>query len=161
MIVAGCPAAPGEEHRVGRQLLAQLYLQQTGMPLPPILKTAMGKPYFSESLWHFSITHTRGQVFCALAQQPLGIDAERLDRHINPALAEKILSPSEWEQYQSAADKQRALLTFWVLKEAEAKASGKGLRIYPNHTAFRLDDPRVTERDGCLLAVVVGSEILL
>ena len=74
MIVAGCPAAPGEEHRVGRQLLAQLYLQQTGMPLPPILKTAMGKPYFSESPWHFSITHTRGQVFCALAQQPLGID---------------------------------------------------------------------------------------
>ena len=161
MMVAGCPAAPGEEHRVGRQLLEQMYLQQTGMAMPPILTAALGKPYFAEGPWHFSITHTRGQVFCALAQQPVGIDAERLDRQISPTLAEKILSPSELMQYREAEDPQRALLTFWVLKEAEAKASGKGLRIYPNHTAFHLDDPRVTERDGCLLAVVTGSEILM
>ena len=46
------------------------------------------------------------------------------------------------------------MLTFWVLKEAAAKLSGEGLRGYPNHTHFSLEDPRVTELDGCILAVM-------
>jgi phosphopantetheinyl transferase len=46
------------------------------------------------------------------------------------------------------------LLTFWVLKEAAAKQSGTGLNGYPNHTHFSLDDPRVTESHGCLLAII-------
>ena len=48
----------------------------------------------------------------------------------------------------------RALLTFWVLKEAQVKRTGEGLRGYPNKTDFSLDDPRVTEMDGCLVAVI-------
>ena len=50
-------------------------------------------------------------------------------------------------------DKRRALLTFWVLKEAQVKRTGDGLRGYPNKTDFFLEDPRVTEMDGCLVAV--------
>jgi phosphopantetheinyl transferase len=46
------------------------------------------------------------------------------------------------------------LLTFWVLKEAEAKLSGQGLKGYPNHTNFSLEDPRVTQMEGCLVAVM-------
>ena len=69
-------------------------------------------------------------------------------------LAERILSPSEKEQYDAAENKSKALLTFWVLKEAQAKLTGEGLRIYPNHTNFTLDDPRVTETEGCLVAVM-------
>ena len=53
-----------------------------------------------------------------------------------------------------AQDKHYALLKFWVLKEAAAKLSGEGLRGYPNHTDFSLEDPRVTEIDGCLVAVL-------
>ena len=84
----------------------------------------------------------------------MGIDAEELDRPIRLALADKILSPSEREQYDRAGEKRIALLTFWVLKEAAAKLEGTGLRGYPNHTAFSLDDPRVQILDGCLVAVL-------
>ena len=87
----------------------------------------------------------------------MGLDAEEVDRDINLALAEKILSPSEREQFDAAEDKRRALLTFWVLKEAQAKLTGKGLRGYPNHTNFRLDDPRVEEIEGCLVAMLIGD----
>ena len=73
---------------------------------------------------------------------------------MNLALAEKILSPAEKVRYNAATDKRRALLTFWVLKEAAAKCSGEGLRGYPNHTDFSPDDPRVTEIDGCLVAII-------
>ena len=60
----------------------------------------------------------------------------------------------EKQQFDAAEDKRLALLRFWVLKEAAAKCSGEGLRGYPNHTLFSLDDPRVTEQDNCLVAVI-------
>ena len=72
-------------------------------------------------------------------------------------LAQKILSPGERAQFEAASDPRKALLTFWVLKEAAAKLSGEGLRGYPNKTNFSLDDPRVTEIDGCLVAVMEGE----
>ena len=63
----------------------------------------------------------------------------------------------EKAQFDAASDKRKALLTFWVLKEAAAKRSGEGLRGYPNHTHFSLDDPRVTQIDGCIVAVLEGE----
>ena len=93
-----------------------------------------------------------------LAKENIAIDAEELNRRVNLSLAEKILSPDETAQFYTAPDKKRALLTFWVLKEAAAKLSGRGLHGYPNDTAFSLDDPRVRELDGCLVAILREGE---
>lgn len=150
-------ALNGLDSRVaGKLLLKQMYEELTGEEMPEIEKMHRGKPYFPNNNLHFSITHTKQTVFCAICDQPIGIDAEELTRVVNPCLAEKILSPDEYAQYQAAADedKNNALLRFWVLKEAEAKCTGIGLRGYPNHTNFRLDDPRIQEIAGCLVAVV-------
>ena len=141
-------------HDVGRALLAEMYRRETGEDLPEIRITEWGKPYFPDSPWHFSISHTKKRVFCALSRNNIGIDAEELDRDIRLALADKVLSPGEKLQFETAEDKRRALLTFWVLKEAAVKLTGTGLRGYPNHTNFSLDDPRVQERNGCLVAVL-------
>ena len=122
--------------------------------MPDILVTERGKPYFAAGKIHFSISHTKNHVFCVLSEKPVGIDAEEVDRYIRPKLATKILSPGELAQYNVAEDKNRALLTFWVLKEASAKCSGQGLQGYPSHTDFSLDDPRVTEQDGCVVAIL-------
>ena len=151
------PIAPGEGHQAGRKLLEEMVRQFTGRPMPPIAVGPRGKPYFPGSDLHFSISHSKGHVFCALSHSPIGIDAEEADRPISPALAEKILSPGEYAQWQQAADPQKALLTFWVLKEAQAKCTGEGLRGYPNHTNFTLDDPRVQQISGCLVAVIEGE----
>ena len=141
-------------HEVGRELLSDLYRRVTGRELPSIAVADRGKPYFVDSPWHFSISHTKEHAFCVLSRCPVGIDAEELDRKIDLRLADKILSPAERAEFDAAEDKRRALLTFWVLKEAAAKLTGEGLRGYPNHTAFSLSDPRVTEREGCLVAVL-------
>lgn len=145
-------------HEAGRELLARLYRSQFGGEIPEILIESGGKPYFAHGNIHFSITHTREHAFCVLADSPVGIDAEELTRAVKPGLAERILSPGELAQYRAAEDKNRALLTFWVLKEAEAKCTGKGIRGYPNQTNFSLNDPRVTEIDGCLVAVVNNED---
>lgn len=141
-------------HQAGRELLARMYEQYVGGPMPEIAVTQRGKPYFVDSPWHFSISHTPRHVFCALSRKNIGVDAEECDRDVRIMLADKILSPQEKAQYDSASDKQRTLLQFWVLKEAQAKMTGEGLRGYPNHTNFTLPDRRVREMLGCLVAVM-------
>lgn len=141
-------------HEAGRELLAKMYREIAGGEMPEIRRTPRGKPYFAEGPFWFSISHTRGHVFCALADQAVGLDAEEMDRQINLKLAEKILSPREKERFLSADNKRTALLKLWVLKEAAAKLSGEGLRGYPNHTDFSPDDPRIQELGGCYVAVL-------
>ena len=153
----GSMAIVTDGHQDGRKLLSRLYVAHVGGAEPEIVLTERGKPYFSDSPVHFSISHTKKHVFCVLSDRPVGIDAEELDRRIDLRLAEKILSPKEYAQFQAAPDPRLALLTFWVLKEAAAKATGEGLRGYPNRTEFSLNDPRVSVMDGCLVAILEGE----
>ena len=148
-------------HDVGRQLLQQLYWEEVGTDCPPILIAPRGKPYFEDSTLHFSISHTKNHAFCVLSSHPVGIDAEERDRRVNLRLADKILSPSERERFEAAEDQAAALLRLWVLKEAAAKCSGEGLNGYPNHTDFSPEDHRITEIDGCYVAVLKENDYAL
>ena len=161
MFLEGREILPGTGHKESRKLLEEMYLRYADYPMPEILVTERGKAYFKNSPWHFSVSHSKRHVFCALSQHPVGIDAEELDRRIRPELAEKILSPMERQQYDAAEDKQTALLTFWVLKEARAKFTGEGLKGYPNHTQFRLSDPRVRQLQNCLVAVIEEEDYVI
>ena len=154
MRIASCELNGLSGHEAGRKLLAELYRAETGEELPPILTEERGKPYFPDSGWHFSISHTHRHAFCVLAQHPVGIDAEETDREISLKLADKILSSGEKARFDAADDKRLALLRFWVLKEAAVKLTGEGLKGYPNKSDFSLNDPRIREIDGCLVAVM-------
>ena len=145
-------------HEAGRQLLSELYRQETGVDCPPVLVSPRGKPFFEDSALHFSISHTKKHAFCVLSPVPVGIDGEEMDRKVNLRLADKILSPQEHCRYEAAKDKRRALLRLWVLKEAAAKLSGEGLQGYPDHTDFDPEDDRIFEIDGCYVAVLEENE---
>lgn len=135
-------------HEAGRALLDRLCGHHE------IAVTERGKPYFTDGSCHFSISHTKSHVFCAVSEVPVGVDAEPLDRNIDLRLAQKILSPSERERYEQSVDKRLALLKLWVLKEAQAKATGEGLRGYPNKTDFSPDDPRVQILEDHFVAII-------
>ena len=145
-------------HRAGRDLLAQMYRDATGEDLPPIAIAPKGKPYFPDSPWHFSITHTKRHAFCALAKYPIGIDAEELDRVVHMRLVDKVLSDIEKLRLEGYEDKKDAFLRLWVLKEASVKLTGEGLGGYPNHTDFSPDDLRIQTIDGCYVAVFTDKE---
>ena len=136
-------------HEAGRQLLAELYRAETGQDLPRIAVTIQGKPYFPNVPWHFSISHTENHVFCALSQRNIGIDAEETSRDIDPKLAQRILSPAELAKFDGSRE---MLLKFWVLKEAYAKLTGRGLGNYLRQTDF--DPETVQIIDGCFVAVL-------
>ena len=155
-------ALNGLDSRVaGKLLLKQMYEELTGEEeMPEVGKMPRGKPYFLTGDLHFSITHTKTRVFCALSDKAVGIDAEDLNRKVSPSLAEKILSPNEYAIYEATPDEEKneILLRLWVMKEAEVKCSGLGLRGYPNHTDYRPDDPRIFIQDGCVVAVITEGE---
>ena len=154
LILDSCPLDGLSGHDAALNLLKRMYRQETGRSLPEILRTPRGKPYFPGSDLHFSISHTPVFAFCALSDRPVGIDAEEITRRVDLRLAQKILSPGELAIFNRARDQNETLLRFWVLKEAQAKCSGQGLRGYPNHTDFRPDDPRIRVLSGCFVAVI-------
>ena len=136
-------------HTAAYKLLAQL----AGDPLPEIVRSPQGKPFFPDRDLHFSISHTSHHAFCCLSSKNIGIDAEECDRKINTSMT-RFLSPSELARYKSASDKQACLLRLWVLKESYAKLTGRGLGNYLKNTDFDPDDPRIQIIDGCYVAVI-------
>lgn len=158
LMFAGWALHGRDGHEAGRALLEMLYRQKTGQPLPPIVRGQWGKPCLEGSKLHFSISHTKKHVFCALSARPVGIDAEETDRPIKLELAQKILSPAEFARWEQAPDPRAALLRLWVLKEAAVKLTGRGLQGYPNQTDFSPDDPRIRQIDGCYVAIFEDEE---
>ena len=145
-------------HQVGRLLLERLYRKATGEPLPEISVTPQGKPYFANSPWHFSISHTQNHAFCCLSKHNVGLDGEEIGRSVSPALIDRWLSPSE--KARLGDDPADAFLRLWVLKEAEGKLRGCGLGNWMQSTDFRPDDPRIQIIDGCYVAVLEESNAI-
>ena len=141
-------------HNAGRRLLAELYRQTVGKSMPPICVTEQGKPYFESGSDHFSISHTKNHVFCCLGPNNLGIDGEEADRRISPRLAESYLSQGERTKWEALGGRQEDLLRLWVLKEAYAKLTGRGIGNYLKETDFDPRDTRIRRIDGCLLAII-------
>jgi phosphopantetheinyl transferase len=143
-------------HSVGRELLAKLYAQATGESLPAIAVTPRGKPYFSDGNWHFSISHTDHFAFCALSRHNIGLDAEEKGRKVTPAMLDKFTSDAE--KCRLGEDPQDAFLRLWVLKEADAKRTGRGMGNWLKDTDFDPFDPRIQEINGCYVAVLEDND---
>ena len=139
-------------HDVGRELLARLYLQATDRELPPIAITPQGKPYFPDGQWHFSISHTKKFAFCVLSQRNVGLDAEEKGRPVSSTMLEKFLSDNE--KARLGDDRQDTFLRLWVLKEAQAKLTGRGMGNWMKNTDFNPFDQRIQEINGCYVAVL-------
>ena len=123
---------------------------------PEIAKTKNGKPYFpSKPDLHFSLSHTKSHVLCAISNNPIGCDIEPLDREISGKALEYFATPEELSQFNP--------LDLWVLKESYVKlfgltfASIRHLRFSRNADKIILPDPNITARlyiiDGCRAAV--------
>lgn len=82
---------------------------------------------------YFSLSHTRGLICCAISHQPLiGCDIEQLRPRKNLAeLSARVFSPAEEKIWQGLEKKERLNFFYrsWTLKEAFAKALGKGLQL--------------------------------
>lgn len=96
-----------------------------------------GEPYLENCPLHVSISHCDDLVACAISEQPVGIDAERI-RPISMNICRHVCTPEELEYVSSDAQLPKGELCqepevlqrffeIWTAKEAYFKKCGTGI----------------------------------
>lgn len=105
-------------------LLAGL-LQALGIgKLPKLAFTETGKPYFTDSDLHFSLSHSGNIAAALLSSRPCGLDIELRREETARRLYARVLSPAE-------QDANADFFEIWTKKEAAGKLSGCGIGALP------------------------------
>ena len=131
-----------QDYMAAHVLLRVLLAERTGRA-PSDLRFGTGqhgKPILDPSFTglDFSLSHADGRVGCALSTVgPIGLDLESTCAAIHAGVEAMILAPDEIAWLATQADRRRALLCFWVLKEAMLKAAGTGFMIDPRTVVVR------------------------
>lgn len=112
-----------------RHALAESSFAVPEGPLP-VRYTDEGKPYLADGPC-YSISHSGELIACAIAEEPVGLDIERVSRFTGTKVARKILNEAEMTAYRALPDHAAAryLADVWTAKEAIAKLLGKGITI--------------------------------
>ena len=85
-----------------------------------------GKPFLKDfPQVHFSISHCRRAVLCAVCDAPVGVDVEELQ--YDPSLARAVLSEAELSQLLACPDPRLCFTELWTRKESLLKLEGTGL----------------------------------
>lgn len=130
-----------------RSLTAGLLLRQTlkeccGIAAGDtnLLVTDYGKPYLiGEKSVNFNLSHSGNWVVCAVDKQPVGIDIEKIEAHVDLNLAAMFFSRQEFADICSVHVFEQAARFFriWTHKESYMKAVGTGL--YMPLQSFTID----------------------
>lgn len=98
--------------------------------------TRHGKPYAKGLPVHFSISHSGDIAVCAVSDNEIGIDIEKI-RTVNPRSAERFASEKEREYIRTA---ENGFFEIWTLKEAYFKCIGTGLGSDIKNVTFNVSD---------------------
>ena len=107
------------------RLLHRALRHEYGIQEPPLFTIdTKGKPHLQEYPHiHFSLSHCREAVACAVSDEPVGIDIESLDI-IDERVATTVMSESEQQQIASAGHTDVAFYRLWTMKESLYKLTG-------------------------------------
>jgi 4'-phosphopantetheinyl transferase len=129
--------------------------QATGQADWPFDTGPNGKPVLAAGegaiVPHFNITHTPGLAACGLTfRGPIGVDAELTGRAVDVAgVAERCFTPEERRRVEAAgSERNQRFIELWTLKEAVAKALGRGLSMDLRSFSVTTDPCAVRFDDG-------------
>jgi 4'-phosphopantetheinyl transferase len=75
---------------------------------------------------HFSLSHCREAVACAVSDHPIGIDVESVQRY-RESLAQYTMNDEELRLIAEAERPDVAFIRLWTMKEARLKLTGEGI----------------------------------
>ena len=129
----------------GEILVQKLLREQYAISTAVIHRNNSGQPYLTGCDLHISISHCDALVACAISENPVGIDIERI-RPINPQLCQRICTEAELAYLQPGNLEDPAILRrffeIWTAKEAYFKKCGTGITNLKSVNT--LDLPRQT-----------------
>lgn len=93
---------------------------------------------------HFNISHSGKWCVCALSNEPIGIDVQKISEKSN-SIMRTMCSEAEYAYLLKLNDKMRdfEFIRLWTLKESFSKCEGKGLYLPFELLSFNHDPDEV------------------
>ena len=165
--VNACKRAEDKARSLGCGLLLQYAMQEEADRDKGVWKRlemkyrveAGGKPYFAEpDAPFFSVSHSGKYAALALSWQEIGLDIQQI-RPYGAGLAERVLSKTEYAQYQKAETKKEQEKIFfcgWCARESYGKLTGKGLLLPLSELFYNQEVQMIA--DVCCHTFTFGGE---
>lgn len=114
----------------GVYLLLKKMLDEENIDDPIIETEKDGKPYISnyENI-HFNMSHAGRMVACAISDEEIGIDIEKIDPLIDMKIAQTFFYNSEYDNIKKSDNRVDQFFKYWVLKESYMKYTGLGFLL--------------------------------
>lgn len=96
--------------------------------VPEFVYNEFGKPSLPNLSIHFSLSHCKDAVACAVSDHNIGIDVESIVPY-NPDVARRVCTPAELEMLEKSTNKDVDFIKIWTMKEAISKYEGMGLSM--------------------------------
>lgn len=116
-----------------------------------IVRNQYGKPFLAsknmESNLYFNISHSGEWIVCAISNNEIGIDIEKVDTYSHN-IAKRFYSNNEYNTFldKNEYERDKYFFDIWTLKESYVKALGKGLSVPFNSFSFSLNDNTISLR---------------
>lgn len=131
------PSSKRKGSALGVSLLAAAYADYAGSPPSKLLALLTGRSTELPAL-HYSVSHSKTHVLCALSEAPVGVDTEA-HRPFKQAYIERLCTPAELASLP--------FFDIWVLRESFFKLTGTGdlrsLRFYRRNGKIVPPEPGV------------------
>ena len=86
------------------------------------------KPFFTNlPQIHFNLSYSKDLVVCAISDQPIGIDIEKINQDINLDNYKSVFSENMWKKIISSPTPIETFYQYWTQMEAVMKADGLGI----------------------------------
>lgn len=96
--------------------------------VPEFVYNEFGKPSLPNLPIHFSLSHCKDAVACAVSDYNIGIDVESVMPY-NPDVARKVCTAGELKMLEQSSNKNVDFIKLWTVKEAISKYEGMGLSL--------------------------------
>lgn len=134
------PSSKRKGSALGVSLVAAAYADYAGSPPSKLLALLTGRSTEPPAL-HYSVSHSKTHVLCALSETPVGVDTE-VHRPFKQTYIERLCTPAELASF--------SFFDIWVLRESFFKLTGTGdlrtLRFHKRNGKVISPDPRVHAR---------------
>ncbi|MEP3300869.1 MAG: 4'-phosphopantetheinyl transferase superfamily protein [Roseibium sp.] len=119
--------------RIGRAWLRRRIGAELGIAPSdvPLVYGPQGKPRLPGTPIHFNLTHTKDDIWLAIADTPVGLDLELPPVYDSCPLFKQIATFEEWGQTNIDGLTTERFLAIWTAKEAVLKMLGTGLMTDP------------------------------
>lgn len=127
--------------------------------IPQFVYNEFGKPSLPNLPIHFSLSHCKDAVACAVSDHNIGIDVESIVPY-NPDVARRVCTAAELEMLIRSKDQDADFIKLWTMKEAISKYEGMGLSLpfAEINTDQYLFHSHKTENKNAIMTVCYGTK---